>query len=154
MKCLGNLEGPNRADRLVDSSFRDEQPAVEQHPHHLDGVERHTLGAAEDLVPQLLRQPGHEPRKKLVRRLRSEWLEGDGGEGAAARAPRRAALEQLRPRERQHIDRVVARPLEKVLDEVEQTRIGPLHVLEGQEDRVGVGEALEEEPPCAEELLL
>ncbi len=132
----------------------DEESAVEQHPHHLHGVQRHAFGASQDLVPQLLWQPGDEPREELVHWLGSERLEGDGGEGPAARAPRRPPLEQLRARERHHVDRMIARPLEEVLDEIEQARVGPLHVLERQEDGIGVGEALEEESPGAEKLLL
>ena len=68
-------------------------------------------------------------------------------------APGRAALEQLRPGERQHVDRRVARPLEQVLDEVEQRLIRPLHVLEDEHRRVDVGQPLEEQPPGREQVL-
>ena len=70
-----------------------------------------------------------------------------------ARAPRRPALGELGPREGDHEDRMVPRRLEQVLDEVEQARVGPLHVLEREDCRVRLGEPLEEEPPRAEELL-
>ena len=50
-------------------------------------------------------------------------------------------------------ERVAARRLEQVLDEVEQARVRPLHVLEGEDCRVRLGEPLEEEPPRAEEFL-
>ncbi len=46
------------------------------------------------------------------------------------------------------------RPVEQVLDEVEQARVGPLHVLEGEHRRVALGQALEEEAPGGEEVLL
>ena len=42
---------------------------------------------------------------------------------------------------------MVARPVEQVLDEVEQPRIGPLQVLEEQYGRVLLRESLEEDPP-------
>ena len=45
-------------------------------------------------------------------------------------APGRAAVVELRAGEREDEDRVVPRPLEQVLDEVEQAGVGPLHVLE------------------------
>ena len=70
-----------------------------------------------------------------------------------AGAPAGPALLELRARERDHEERVVARPLEQVLDEVEQAGIGPLHVLEREHRRVGVGEALEEQPPGGEQVL-
>ena len=44
------------------------------------------------------------------------------------------ALGQLRPRQREHEQRVVSRPLEQVLDEVEQARVRPLQVLEDEHD--------------------
>ena len=56
------------------------------------------------------------------------------------------------PGERNDEDRVIARPLEQVRDELEQRRIGPLHVLEDEHDRVALREALEEETPPGEQL--
>ena len=67
--------------------------------------------------------------------------------------PRRPALDQLRPGERDHVDRVVPRPLQQVLDEIEQRLVRPLHVLEREHGRVDVGEPLEEQPPGREQLL-
>jgi hypothetical protein len=49
---------------------------------------------------------------------------------------------------------VVPRPLEQVLDEVQQTGVGPLHVLEHHDDRVALGEAFEEGAPGGEHVLL
>ena len=48
---------------------------------------------------------------------------------------------------------IVARPLEQVLDEVEQAGVRPLHVLERQHGGIGVGQPLEEQPPGREEVL-
>ena len=70
-----------------------------------------------------------------------------------AGAPGRSPLDQLGPRERDHEQRVVPRPLEQVLDEVEQRRVRPLHVLEGEHGRVGLGQPLEEQPPGREQIL-
>ncbi len=55
--------------------------------------------------------------------------------------PRSGAALQLGPREREHEDRVAARPLEQVLDEVEQARVGPLHVLEDEHRRIAARRA-------------
>ena len=70
-----------------------------------------------------------------------------------AGAPGRPLLEQFGPGERNHAQRRVARPLEQVLDEVEQRRVRPLHVLEGEHRRVRVREPLEEEAPGGEQVL-
>ncbi len=48
---------------------------------------------------------------------------------------------------------MATRPLEQVLDEVEQSSVRPVQVLEDQHDRPLLGEALEEEPPGREEVL-
>ena len=75
------------------------------------------------------------------------------GEVALTGSPGRPSLDQLRPGERHHVDGVVARPVEQVLDEVEEARVGPLHVLEGEYRRIHLCEPLEEEPPGGEQVL-
>ena len=50
---LGNRELLDRPRRAVRVAAALEQPAVEQHPHRLDRVERNALGAAEDLRMEL-----------------------------------------------------------------------------------------------------
>ena len=67
--------------------------------------------------------------------------------------PGRAPLEQVRPGECDHEQWVVPRPVEQVFDEVEQARIRPLHVLEGEHRRIRLGKALEEETPRSEQIL-
>ena len=54
----------------------------------------------------------------------------------------------------EHEERMAARPLEQVLEEVEQARVGPLHVLEDEDRRRLLGQPLEEDPPGREEVLL
>jgi hypothetical protein len=63
-------------------------------------------------------------------------------------------LGELRPGERQDEDRVVARPVEQVVEEVQQPGICPLHVLEDEHDRVDLREALEQDAPRREQVLL
>ena len=58
------------------------------------------------------------------------------------RAPGGPLLEQLGAREGEDEQRLVARPLQKVFDEVEEGGVRPLHVLERKDRRVGVGESL------------
>ena len=49
-------------------------------------------------------------------------------------------LEELRPGQGDDEDRVAARPLEEVVDEVEQPAVGPVEVLEDEHGRCPVGE--------------
>ena len=64
-----------------------------------------------------------------------------------AAAEGRATVEQFRAGEHHDQDGSVLRPLEQVLDEVEQSRVGPLQVLEHEHHRALLGDALEEDPP-------
>ena len=50
-------------------------------------------------------------------------------------------------------DGVVARPLKEVVQEVDETGVGPLQVLDDHYDGQVLGQALEEEAPSGEELL-
>ena len=68
--------------------------------------------------------------------------------------PGRALFGELGTGEREHVQRLVARPVEQVLDEVKQAGIGPLHVLEQQDRRALLCQALEEDSPGGEEILL
>ena len=43
---------------------------------------------------------------------------------------------------------MLARPLEQVIDEVQQPAVGPLKVLEHEHDGLGGGDPLEEQPPA------
>ena len=132
----GTSSAPISPTTRYDGAVLDEQAAVEQHPHRLDRVERDPLGAREDLLRSVRRQPGHEPGEQLLHRRARQRLEVDGREVAVPGTPRRPPLRQLRPGERDDEDRLVARPLEQVLDEIEQARVRPLHVLEHEHDRV------------------
>ncbi len=48
---------------------------------------------------------------------------------------------------------MVPRPVEQVLDEVEKTRVRPLHVLERHDNGLDLRHPLEEEPPSCEQVL-
>src|SRR5581483_5873734 len=67
---------------------------------------------------------------------------------------RPTALYELGSRERHHEDGEVPRPLQQVLDEVEQRAIRPLHVLEDHHDGQLLCESLEEQAPGGEQVLL
>ena len=154
MKRLGDLKRLDLADRPVRGSLEHEQAAVEQHAHRLDRVQGYALGASEDLPADGLGEPGNEPGEQILHRGLRERLQIEGREVPVTRAPGRAPLEQVRAGQGDHVQRRVPRPLEEVLDEVEQALVRPLHVLEGEDGRVDVGETLEEKPPGREQVLL
>ena len=62
------------------------------------------------------------------------------------------AVGKLRARERDHEDRPVPRPLQQVLDELDEGRVSPLDVLEDQNDRTVLGHPLNVMAWLADEL--
>jgi len=149
-----HLERVDRPRHAVGGAFLNKEAAVEEHPHGLDRVEGDAFGTREDPVAYLRGEPRHEPGQQLLHRLLRERLQVERAEAALPGAPGRPPLEQLRPRQCDHEDRRASRPVEQVLDEVEQARVRPLHVLESQHSRIALGQALEEQPPGGEQVLL
>ena len=127
-----------------------------QHPGELLGVERVAAGAASSACLQLGRQ--HASVEELCeQRARSP-------RPTAARATSVAALrlpppqpgrrvEELRPRCADDEERDAGRPVDEVVDEVEQAVVGPVQVLEDEHGRALLGERLEEAAPGGEGLV-
>ena len=65
---LGHIQLADVAGHPIAASVLFQQPTVEQHPHGLYGVQRHTFGARQNSRRQLLGQPGHEPVEQLAHR--------------------------------------------------------------------------------------
>jgi hypothetical protein len=68
-------------------------------------------------------------------------------------APRRAFLEQLRPREAEEDDRCPAAPAGQVFDQVEEGRLGPLELVDADHERSRTREVLEHPADRPEGLL-
>ena len=111
--------------------------ALGEHAHVLLGVQRIAAGALQQRRLRL----GFEQRPVAQRRdqLRGLFVgqrrQRDVRRVHLASAPRRSALEQLEPRGAQDQQRHVARPVGEVLDEVEQPVVGPVDVLEDEDER-------------------
>jgi hypothetical protein len=67
--------------------------------------------------------------------------------------PSGPACEQLGPRRADDEERNPACPLDHVVDELEQTLVGPVQVLDGEDSRVPLGDRLEEAAPGGERVL-
>jgi hypothetical protein len=170
-RSLGGLErvearGDQRLERLrhrhigeivdgpVDTVLEHELPVRHEHADDLDRVERDPLGARHDPPCRVGRQPRDQAGQELAHRSIRQRLEGQAGEVALAGAPVRPRVEELGPRQAEHVDRGVSAPLDQVVDEGQQPGVGPLQVLEDHDDRGLLGDALEERPPGPEELIL
>ena len=66
---------------------------------------------------------------------RDRFLAREGPQGKCAAAPGRSRVEQFGPRQREENERCVLAPAGDVVDEVEERRLGPVDVLEHDEQR-------------------
>ena len=150
---LRDVERGEVAGDLVAVLAGRKQAAVEQHAHRLDRVERDAVRALSDAADRVLGQARHEATEHVVDRLLGQRVERERGEVAQVRAPARVALRDVRPREGDDVDRMAPRPVEQVLDELDQRRVGPVDVLEDHDHRELVGHPLDEQAPRREEIL-
>jgi hypothetical protein len=126
-------------------------PLAREHAHGLDDVQRDTVSARDDRLGCGVRQPGDEAREQLPHRDVGQRVETEHGEVPLVRPPLTAPVEELRAGEGHEEQRSVPRPLEHVVDEVEQAAVGPLQVLEHEHRRPLPRHVLEEHPPRREE---
>ena len=98
------------------------------------------------------RHPRHQRVHQRVHRRRIQRVQGQRGPVAAGAEPG-PGLAQLRAGEHQHVHRQVPGPVDQVVQEIQQSRIGVLGVLHQQHHRCTRRQPLEEQPPPREQLL-
>jgi hypothetical protein len=124
-----------------------ERSILDEHPHEL---------ADEEWIPFARRE--HATRNRGGQRIRADHIRRELGCRAGVEPPerhhvgderaghgqRRAQLAQLGPRRDQDEQRHAGAPLDEVLREVEQQRLGPLQVVDHEHDRSRRGDRGEE----------
>ena len=151
---LGDGEGREVTDGGVGAVAAGGQAALgEQHPHRLDGIERHAVGPRDDGADCGLRQPRHETHQQLPHGLGSQGLQVQAREVASTGTPVGPPVQQLRSSEGDDVEGGRAAPLEQVVDEVDGAGIGPVEVLEHHHDRSCGRQSLEEGAPGPEQLV-
>ena len=144
-----DARGDERLERVGDAS-RPAVPgaALEQHADRLLDEQRVALGPLEQLLRQrgrdLTRGSGELDDELLDEQLalvRRERLQLDRGRAHAPSAPPRPRVEQLGPGEAEDEKRR-ADPVREVLDQVEKRLLGPVDVLEEENERLDVAERL------------
>src|SRR5262249_56310209 len=118
------------------------------------GVRGVPAGAGEQLDLRLRGQDRAEQlRQEPGRVLVGERRQRDRQRVRLSPAPVRTAAEQLRPRGADNEQRDSGRPIDQVIDEVQQVVVRPVQVLEDEYERPFVRKALEEPPPGGERLV-
>ena len=153
MERLRDVEVVRRRDEPVRAVVVGEVTVVDEHAHDLHGIEGNAFRALDYLIRDEVRKTPRQTAQELAHLVVTQGGKMNGGEAPLFRSPRRAALHELLSCEGHDQDGAPPRPLENVLDEVEQTRVGPLQVLEEEHGRAAVRDALEEDSPCGEEFL-
>ena len=139
--ALVRLEGVEaRGEQRLDGARqlrRLDRALLGEHARHLLGEERVAAGAGGHSLRRLLglrvarQEAGHE----LARLVGAQRVEEDRRRAAAPAAPRGPVLEQLVAGEAQEQQRA-ADPLRQVLDQVEHAVVGPVDVLEREDERL------------------
>jgi hypothetical protein len=144
MERVGDLERAKVAHHAIDAVRFFELAVLDQHPDRLDGMSG--MPSARCRMVRTVLAAAGQGLRGLAHRVVGERLEGEGHElrrpaPYARRRSRRSASQG------DHEDRVADRPLEQMVDEVEQAGVGPLEVLEHEDGRALRGDALEEPTP-------
>ena len=126
---------------------------VDQLAEDLLEEERVALGAREDRAARRVAEPVdvEQVRDELASRVLAERAEEDRREVAAPAAPGRARAAQLGPR-RAHEEQRPLRSVGELLEQVEQRRVGPVDVVDHDDERLALGEHREQRAPRAVQL--
>ena len=108
--------------------------------------QRVALGGRDDALAQLRGELVRERVDELVRVVVAERLEHDERRARARRRPGRPHVEEVGARSAEDEDRRAARRGGDVLDEVEERRVGPVDVVDDEDERPLRRERLEEPP--------
>src|SRR4249919_1702235 len=92
----------------------------------------------------------HELRGLTARERR----EREGQRIRLATSPGRATRKQFRARRTDDEQRYARRPVDEMVDEVEEAFVGPVEILEDEDERALVGDSLEEAAPRGKRLVL
>ncbi len=136
-------------------SFTDQEAVVDQHRHDLLDEERVPARRLDDAFLRVRGDVGaaEEVRHERLAVAVGERFQQDGRGVHLPAAPRRPRLEQIGAAERDHHDRDVLRPVRDVIDQVEQRRLGPMHVVEHDHERPAPRQRLQERPDRPERLV-
>ena len=130
------------------------EAVVGQQPRELLGVQRVAGGPLQQqgLDPDGQHRPADQGGQQPGRLQVGQRPQRDPGRRRVAAAPARLALQQLGPGRGHDQQGQVGRALDQVLQELEHRLVGPVQVLDHQDQRAGGGDGLDEPPPGGEQL--
>ena len=131
------------------------RPLLDVELDELLRVQRVSAGALEQRLLRLGGQEGalEEAPDELGGLLVGERRERQRRRVQLAAAPVRASFEELRPGGRNDQERDVGQPVHEFVEEVEEALVGPVDVLDHDDERALFRETLEEAPPGRKRLV-
>ena len=146
---------PGGDDALHGLREHDLARARDEHPSELLGIERVASGVLEQprLQVGVERRTAEERMQEPSGLFVGERRQQDRRRVHLSAAPTRPPGEELGASGREHQDRDAARPLDQVVHEVEEHVVGPVQVLEDENERSLVGDRLEQAAPGGKRLV-
>ena len=146
-----DTRGDERLQRVGDAV---RVAALDEHADGLLDEQRVALGAVEQALGQRrrFREVGDDRGDELFALRLGERLELDGGRPNAPSSPPGTDVEEVGPGEAEDEQRR-PHPVGKVLDEVEHRLLGPVDVLEEEDERLHVAERVHHLARCPGDLL-
>ena len=138
---------PSKVARGGPAAVLAHQPAIiDEHAQQFLDEQRVAVGGLSDPAPDLDIEvrTTEETHDELVGLGHAERFELDRRRRQFAAAPRRPHLQELLAADAQQKDRRFARPVGDVLDQVEQARLRPVHVVEDEDQRPLMGQGREQ----------
>ena len=122
-----------------------DEALVDEHVDELFAEQRRAGGAFDDLAAQILRKrlDLEQSRDKCGRFQRIEWIERDGGCVCLAGAPAAAQLEKFWTGHADDEHRNVGHAIGELLDQRHDGRLGPLHIVDHDDERSAVRDRLD-----------
>ena len=146
------LAAPDEVAGAVPVAVAVQQTAVGEHPDVFRGVQRVAARPRQDERLHVGRQGRalEQRAQQLAARVPVERGEGDRGGIPLAAAPAGPPLEQIAARGHQDEHRHVRRPVDELVDEIEQAVVRPVDVLEDERERARLRKRFEPSPPGGE----
>lgn len=152
LQRLGDRQVAEIAQIGVNTVAIGQLPAGQHHPHHLYRVQWSACRPFDDGIAD----GGIDARGHSIDQIDhvgvGERSQMHRNEAVPSLTPAGPALQQIGASERDDKDRVVPRPLRKLLDKVEQRRVGRVEVLEDEHGGAPVCDSFEECPEGSEQL--
>jgi hypothetical protein len=152
VEAVGHAEFADVTDEAVAPIDGLHDVTVDQRPDALHRIQRNPLGVLDDHLPTLRCRARDQRIDELIHRRRIQRVQRDRHPVAAGPEPG-ATFVDVGPGEHQHEDRQITRPIDQMVEEVQQLRSCVVGVLDQDRHRRRSRQLFEQPPPTCEQVL-